>query len=80
MDLLKAMAANRAAAGGVPDPEPRRSDGKKPSKAERAKDIPPGTRQMRKFIVAETPGKKIVKEHLEAMIARACESSSEEDE
>jgi len=35
---------------------------------------------MRKFIIAEKPGKKVVKEHLEAIIAQECESSSEEED
>jgi hypothetical protein len=80
MDLLKMMRANRAAAGVTLDPTPRQSEGKKPSKTDRAKEIPPGTRMMRKFIIEEKPGKKVVKEHLEAMIARACESSSDEED
>lgn len=78
MDLLRSMAANRAAAPMVHDPAPR-DTGRKPSKSERAKEIPPGTRAMRRFIITETPAKKVVKEHLEALIAQACESSSDED-
>jgi hypothetical protein len=34
---------------------------------------------MRKFICEEKPSKKIVKEHLEAIIAAECASSSDED-
>lgn len=72
------MIANRHAAGVVPnDPKPRKaSSGRKPSKADRAKENAPGSRQMRKFICEEKPGKKIVKEHLEAMLE---ESSSDEE-
>lgn len=80
MDLLRAMKANREAAGTLSDPAPVRESGKKQTKTDRAKEIPPGTRAMRKFIIAETPGKKVVKEHLEALIAQACESSSEDEE
>ena len=81
MDLLKAMVANRQMARVAPvDPAPRnRSGRKKPSKTEQAKSIPAGTRAMRSFICEEKPPKKVVKEHLEAMIAMECESSSEED-
>jgi hypothetical protein len=32
---------------------------------------------MRKFIIDEKPSKKVVREHLEAIIARETESSSE---
>jgi len=80
MDLLKSMIANRQMASAPPkDPEPRRRGGKKPSKTERAKEIPAGTRAMRAFICAEKPPKKVVKEHLEAMIAIECESSSDDE-
>ena len=79
MDLLKSMIANRQTAKVVSDPTPRRREsGKKPSNTERAKDIPAGTRAMRTFICEEKPPKKVVKEHLEAMIAKECESSSDE--
>lgn len=78
MDLLKSMIANRQTAKVISDPTPRRrASGKKPSKTERAKDIPAGTRAMRGFICEEKPPKKVVKEHLEAIIAKECESSSD---
>lgn len=80
MDLLKSMIANRQMAAKPPsDPAPRSRGGKKQSKTERAKEVPAGTRAMRTFICTEKPPKKVVKEHLEAMIAMECESSSEED-
>ena len=79
MDLLKSMIANRQTAKVVSDPTPRRRSGKKPSKTEKAKEIPAGTRAMKAFIIEEKPPKKVVKEHLEAIIARECESSSDED-
>jgi hypothetical protein len=80
MDLLKTMIANRQAAKVVSDPVPRsRAGKKKPSKAERAKEVPSGTRAMRSFIIEEKPPKKVVKEHLESMIARECESSSDSE-
>ena len=79
MDLLKSMIANRQMATKPPnDPEPRRRGGKKPSKTERAKEVPAGTRAMRTFICTEKPPKKVVKEHLEAIILAECESSSDE--
>lgn len=81
MDLLKAMLANRAAAPSMvhdPKPAPKRK-GRKPTKTDRAKEQTPGSRAMRTFIIEEKPSKKIVKDHLEAIIARECESSSEED-
>jgi hypothetical protein len=33
---------------------------------------------MRKFICEEKPSKKVVKDHLQAILDRACESSDEE--
>ena len=79
MDLLRSMIANRQQAKVVSDPTPRREKGRrKPSKAERAKEVPPGTKAMREFVISEKPPKKVVKDHLEAMIAHECESSSEE--
>jgi hypothetical protein len=39
----------------------------------------PGSRAMRKYIIEETPGKKVIKKHLEAIISAECESSSEEE-
>jgi len=79
MDLLKMMIANRQAAGvtAAQDPKPRKQNARKgPTKAERAKENVPGSRQMRKFICDEKPGKKVVKEHLEAFLV---ESSSDEE-
>lgn len=80
MDLLKTMLANRQQMPVVHDPKPRKArGGRKETKADRAKENTPGSKAMRKFIIEETPGKKIVKEHFEAIIARECESSSGED-
>ena len=79
MDLLKSMIANRQASVPV-DPKPApRSRGRKPTKADRAKEQTPGTRAMRDFIIEEKPSKKVVKDHLEAIIARECATSSEVD-
>ena len=79
MDLLKSMIANRSQAAVLNDPKPRARHGrKKETKADRAKENTPGSRAMRKFIIEEKPGKKIVRDHLEAMIAAECESSDEE--
>jgi hypothetical protein len=80
MDLLKCMMANRASMPIVSDPKPRTQNGRKTaSKAERAKAQTPGSRAMRKFICEEKPSKKVVKEHLEAMIDAECASSSDEE-
>ena len=79
MDLLKLMIANRAM-GPVSDPKPRKTKGRKePTKTEKAKEHVPGSRAMRKYITEEKPPKKVVKEHLEAIIAIECASSSDED-
>jgi hypothetical protein len=80
MDLLKTMIANRAQQPNVSDPKPRKARGKKaPTKTEKAKEQTPGSKAMRKFITEEKPPKKVVKEHLEAIIAAECASSSDED-
>ena len=79
MDLLKSMIANRANMVAVHDPKPRSQSGRKVSKAERAKALGAGSRSMRVFIIEEKPGKKVVKEHLEAIIAAECASSSDEE-
>jgi hypothetical protein len=78
MDLLKSMIANRQTMSvtALNDPKPRKRNGRKPSKADRAKENTPGSRSMRKFICEEKPGKKVVKEHLEAFLV---ESSSDEE-
>lgn len=78
MDLLRTMLANRKQMSSIDDPKPRRTAAKKETKADRAKENAPGSRAMRKFIVDEKPGKKVVKEHLEAIIAAECESSDED--
>ena len=78
MDLLKQMIANRAKMAEVHDPKPRSQSGRKISKTERAKSIGAGSRAMRSFIIEEKPGKKVVKEHLEAIIAVECASSDED--
>jgi hypothetical protein len=76
MDLLKMMAANRAAMGVVKDPVP--SGQKSKPKAEKAKSHESGTKSMRHFIIEEKPGKKVVREHFKALVAEECESSDEE--
>lgn len=79
MDLLKSMMANRQAAPPV-DPKPApRGRGRKPTKADRAKEQTPGTRAMRAFIIEEKPSKKVVKDHLDAIIDQECASSSDEE-
>ena len=82
MDLLKTMLANRANATVLHDPKPRTTTvggrRRKATKAERAKANAPGSKAMRSFIIEEKPGKKVIKEHLEAIIAEECASSSDE--
>lgn len=79
MDLLKMMIANRKAQGLVVDPQPRRDDGKKPTKTEKAKEREPGTKAMRIFIIEEKPGKKVVREHFKALVEMECASESDDD-
>lgn len=80
MDLLKTMIANRKLGPPVMDPKPRpKTRGKKETKADRAREQTPGTKRMRDFIVEEKPAKKVVKEHLDAIVAEECASSSDED-
>lgn len=73
------MIANRQSAGFAPVSQsaPRRGR-KPPTKTERAMENVPGSRAMRKFICEEKPSKKVVKEHLEAIVATACESSDDD--
>ena len=77
MDLLRTMIANRSQMT-VHDPAPRKTGGRKTTKADRAKAQSAGSRAMRSFIIEEKPGKKIVREHLEAIIAEECASSDED--
>jgi hypothetical protein len=79
MDLLKTMLSNRSHMV-VHDPAPRSSGRgrRQPTKAERAKAQTAGSRAMRSFIIDEKPSKKVVREHLEAIIAIECESSDED--
>lgn len=84
MDLLKTMVANRQSQGlnTVKKEEPKApampmvsnliSNNFSQYKA-------PGSKAMRRHIIEETPGKKVVKEHLEAIINAECESSSDEE-
>lgn len=79
-ELLRMCAMNAAKRGEVLVATTTTRTATPKTKAERAADIPPGTRAMRRFIIQEKPGKKVVKEHLSALIARECESSSEEED
>lgn len=84
MDLLKMIAANRAAQAQVQKaPVEERHKMKKvrgtPSALAKPVEDIPGTKSYRRKIIEEKPAKKKVKEHLEAMIAFECESSSDED-
>lgn len=82
MDLLKMMAANRQAAGAtVVDPKPAPKKGEKAeTKAQRAKRIASGTREMRHFIIDEKPSKKVVRDHFLTLVEQECVSSDSEEE
>lgn len=81
MDLLRAMAANRQAKGvEVVDPQPAPKKGqKKETKAQKAKKVAAGTREMRHFIIEEKPSKKVVREHFMTLVEQECVSSSESE-
>jgi hypothetical protein len=48
-------------------------------KGKNSTEASPGTKAMRLHIIEKKPKPKTVKEHLEAIIAQECESSSDED-
>lgn len=73
MDLLKSMRANREVNGLTQQVE--KITIAKPAKSE----IAPGTKAMRLHIIEKKPKHKAVKEHLEAIIAKECETSSDEE-
>jgi hypothetical protein len=73
------MIANRQAQGLVMEPQPRRDDSKKPTKAEKAKEREPGSKAMRYFIIEEKPGKRVVREHFKALVELECASESDSD-
>lgn len=92
MDLLKGMMERRQKAmmlvpaivgdAGMKLEKPKSTpirEGKK-TKAQRAEEHEPGTRDMRRFIIDEKPSAKIVREHLNAVIDRELASSSEEED
>lgn len=62
--------------------EPKKSkpikDGKR-TKAQKAKEHEPGTKDMKKFIIDEKPSAKVVREHLNAKIEMETASSDEEE-
>ena len=76
MDLLKSMMANRQAASVVIDPRPSAPErsGKK-TKAKKEPSSAPGSKAMRHHIIQEKPSKKVVKEHIRAIVEEECESS-----
>lgn len=83
MDLLRAMVANRQAQGieTIVDPKPASKKGQKPeTKAQRARRIEKGSREMRHFIIEEKPSKKVVRDHFISLIERECVSSESESE
>ena len=88
MDLIRMLQERRQAAMGLVVAkegavfEPKKSkpirEGKK-TKAQRAEEHEPGTRDMRKFIIEEKPSAKVLREHLNAVIERETASSDEDD-
>lgn len=80
MDLLKSMMANRQAATVVIDPKPTAPErsGKK-TKAKKEPTSAPGSKAMRHHIIEEKPSKKVVREHIRALIEEECASESESD-
>lgn len=78
MDLLKNMMANRQAQGLHQQPQPLKANELPKPKVSSEKPAP-GTKAMRVHIIDKKPGKKVIKEHFEAIIAQECESSSDED-
>ena len=73
------MIANRQAKAVVVDTRPTAPErsGKKKSKPEPSSA--PGSRAMRQFIIQEKPSKKIVREHIKAIIEMECDSGSESE-
>lgn len=88
MDLIRMLQERRQAAKGLVVAkegavlEPKRSkpirEGKK-TKAQRAEEHEPGTKDMRRFIIEEKPSAKVLREHINAIIERETASSDEED-
>lgn len=77
MMLVPAIVGNEGMKLEKPKSKPIR-EGKK-TKAQRAEEHEPGTKDMRRFIIDEKPSVKIVREHLNAVIDRELASSDEED-
>ena len=80
MDLLKSMMANRQAMGMVYDPKPSADVRSGKKKEKKVSNASPGSRAMRKHIIEEKPSKKVVKEHIRAIVEEECVSSSEEED
>jgi hypothetical protein len=88
MDLIRMLQDRRKAAnaivvakeGAVLEPQKSRpiKEGKR-TKAQKAKEHEPGTKDMRRFIIEEKPSAKVVREHLNAKIEMETASSDEED-
>ena len=89
MDLIRMLQDRRKAASAIVVAkegsvlEPKKSkpirDGKR-TKAQKAKEHEPGTKDMRRFIIDEKPSAKVVREHLTAKIEMETASSSEEED
>ena len=88
MDLIRMLQDRRKAANAIVVAkegavlEPKKSkpikEGKR-TKAQKAQDHEPGTKDMRRFIIEEKPSAKIVRDHLIAKIEMETASSDEED-
>lgn len=83
MDLLKLIAQNRQAQAEVKKaPVEERAKMKKtrgtPTTLPQPSEEVPGTKSYRRMIIEEKPSKKVVREHIESLIAFECESSDEE--
>ena len=76
------MMANRQAKAVVVDMRPtapERSGKKKPKVTMDTLNVAPGSKAMRSLIISEKPSKKIVREHMKAIIDQECESESDSD-
>lgn len=74
MDLLRQMAANRAAMRLESEPLPKPSG---TTKSERTAMYKPGTKAMRKHIIEEKPAKRHVMSHFEAIVEKEVEKTME---
>lgn len=80
MDLLRNMLANREQKGlNLVKPAEPNGKSKKTGKNVEGDELVPGTKQKRAEIIEKKPAKKQVIKHLQALIDKECESSSDEE-